>query len=80
MSESSESVRASGPSRVERRLAWAGALLLLVLHNDSWRPQRPVLWFGWVPEELLWRLGWMLLAWLYLLWFCSRIWRGEERA
>jgi len=30
-------------------------------------------------EELAWRLGWMALAWLYLLFFCARVWRGEDR-
>ncbi len=59
-------------------LAWFGALLLLALHLDFWRPQRARIVLGWVPEELLWRLVWMGLAWLYLLFFCARIWRREE--
>jgi hypothetical protein len=37
------------------------------------------LWFGWLPEEALYRLAWMLLAWLYLLWFCTQVWREESR-
>ena len=60
-----------------RALAWAGFLALLVLHLDFWRPQRDVLWFGWMPEELLWRLGWMGLAGLYLVFFCRRIWTED---
>jgi len=59
------------------RLAWVFGLLLLALHFDFWRPRRPELWFGWVPEELLWRLVWMLLAFLYLSWFCTRVWKSE---
>ncbi len=58
-------------------LAWVGFLLLLVLHLDSWRAQRDVIYFGWMPEELAYRLAWMVLAWAYLLWFCSRVWRDE---
>lgn len=58
--------------------AIAAALVLLALHLDFWRAGRPAVWFGWVPEELLWRLAWMGLAWLYLLWFCARVWREEE--
>ena len=64
--------------RRDRVLAWLGLAVLLVLHLDSWRPQRAVLYFGWMPEEPLWRLGWMFLAWLYLLWFCARLWRSPE--
>ncbi len=60
------------------RIAWALGLLLVALHLDFWRPDRPVLWFGWMPEELLWRLGWMLAAFVYLLWFCARVWRVED--
>jgi hypothetical protein len=62
------------------RIAWALGLLLLALHLDFWRPQRAELWFGWVPEELLWRLVWMLLAFLYLAWFCSRVWTSAEES
>ena len=66
------------PRRRDALLAWAGGLLLLVLHNDAWRTQRVRLYLGWLPEELLWRLGWMALAWLYLLWFCARVWRADS--
>ncbi len=64
-----------------RPVAWAvaGVLALLLLHLDFWRPARTTLWFGWLPEELLWRLAWMLLAALYLAWFTRRIWTEEER-
>lgn len=58
--------------------AWAGGLVLLALHLDFWRPRRLELWFGWMPEELLWRLGWMALAWLYLAFFCRCVWIEEE--
>lgn len=58
-------------------LAWLLALALVVLHLDFWRPRRGVLYLGWLPEELLWRLGWMLLAALYLVWFCGWVWREE---
>ena len=62
----------------ERALAWAGGAALLVLHLDFWRPKRAELYLGFLPEELAYRIGWMLLAWLYLMFFCARIWRTEE--
>lgn len=60
-------------------LAWGGALLLLVLHLDFWREDRARIFFGWLPEELAYRLAWMLLGWIYLLWFCARVWREEDQ-
>lgn len=61
-----------------RLIAWLGLLALAVLHLDVWRPQRPELLFGWLPEELAYRLLWMFLAWLYLLYFTSRVWSEED--
>jgi len=58
-------------------LAWVGGVLLLAGHLDFWRPQRAVLHFGWLPEELAWRLAWMFFAWLWLLFVCARVWRDE---
>jgi len=37
-----------------------------------------VLWFGWLPEELAYRIVWVLLAWAYLVFFCTRVWVEEE--
>ena len=33
---------------------------------------------GWLPTELAYRIAWMVLAWLYLLYFTARVWRDEE--
>ncbi|MEM7481059.1 MAG: hypothetical protein AAF481_07770 [Acidobacteriota bacterium] len=60
-----------------RTLAWAGLAALLILHLDFWRPQRPVLYFGWLPEEMAWRLAWLVLACLYLIFFTTEVWRDE---
>ena len=60
-----------------RLLAWLGFVTLVLLHLDSWRPQRPRLYLGWVPEELAWRLAWMGLAWLYLLFVLRFVWTEE---
>jgi hypothetical protein len=65
---------------VRRAFGWGGALLLLALHLDFWRPDVPRVHLGWLPEELAYRLGWMALAWLYLLAFVRWIWRAQERA
>lgn len=64
--------------RVSRAIAWVGLALLLVLHHDFWRPQRAVLWFGWLPEELAWRLGFVALSVLYLAFFCRFVWREDD--
>jgi len=63
-----------------QRLAWFGAAVLLVLHHDFWRERGVELWFGWVPEELAWRLAWMLLTLGYLIWFCAAVWVEDEAA
>jgi hypothetical protein len=47
------------------------------LHLDVWRTQRPRLYLGWLPEELFYRLAWILLAWVYLLFLCARLWPEE---
>ncbi|MEQ9321125.1 MAG: hypothetical protein RIF41_18320 [Polyangiaceae bacterium] len=62
--------------RGHRVVAWVGGLSLLALHLDFWRPQRAVLYAGWLPEELLYRIVWLGLAWLYMLYFTSRVWRS----
>ena len=63
---------------VSSRIAWAGGLLLVALHLDFWRPQRAELWLGWLPEDMAYRLSWMLAAFLYLLFFTTRVWREDD--
>ena len=58
--------------------AWVAGITLVVLHLDFWREQRVVLYFDWLPEELLYRIVWLLAAWAYLAWFCASVWRDEE--
>ena len=70
--------RAPEGKRWERGLAWLGASILLVLHLDFWRPQEARLVLGWIPEDLAYRLLWMLLATLYLFWFTARIWKRSS--
>jgi hypothetical protein len=62
----------------QRLLATVLGLALLLAHLDFWRAQRERIWLGWIPEELLYRLVWMGLAFVYLVWFCARIWREED--
>lgn len=62
---------------MHRAIAWAGFLLLIFLHLDFWRPQSPELYFGWLPQELAYRLAWMVLAWLYLMYFTRFVWGRE---
>ncbi|MCH9648627.1 MAG: hypothetical protein K0U98_10335 [Deltaproteobacteria bacterium] len=58
--------------------AWSGFVLLMLLHVDFWRSQRAVLHFGWLPEDVLYRLLWMVLAWGYLVFFTKWVWKGGE--
>jgi hypothetical protein len=62
----------------DKLVAWAGLALLLVLHLDFWRPRRPLLYFGWLPEELAYRVLWMVAASVYLLFFTARVWREDD--
>ena len=62
-----------------RWFAILSALALLGLHLDFWRPQRAILYGGWMPEELAYRLIWMLLATAWIAWFCQRIWVDEAK-
>ena len=67
-------------ARAHRLLATLLAALLVALHLDFWRTQRPNLWLGWLPEELLWRLAWMAAAFAYLVYFTRCVWTEEDEA
>ncbi len=62
--------------RTKRWIAWLGAGLLIGLHHDFFRPQEARLVLGWVPEDLAYRLVWMLLAAAYLFWFTAHVWKA----
>ncbi len=61
-------------TRAANRIATVGFVLLALLHLDFWRPQRAELLFGWLPEELAYRVAYILLAWCYILWVCRFLW------
>ena len=58
-------------------IASSSLVALVLLHLDFWRPQRARLVLGWVPEELAYRLVFIVLAWLYLLFVTARLWRED---
>ncbi len=60
------------------RIAATGFLVLVVLHLDFWRPQSPRLLLGWLPQELAYRIAFIVLAWIYILWVCGWVWREED--
>ena len=62
-----------------RLVAWIAFAALVVLHLDFWRGPRPGLVFGWLPEDMAYRLLWMAGAFAYLLFFTARVW-GDESA
>ncbi len=55
-----------------------GSLLVVVLHLDFWRPRGGLLLWGWLPEELAYRVAVLLLAWAVMLFICGRVWREDE--
>ena len=59
-------------------IAWLGALALLALHVDFWRTPSDARVLGWMPFELVWRLGWMALAAIYLQFFCRCVWTSDR--
>lgn len=61
-----------------RWIAWIGLAVLVALHLDFWRPQRDVLYFGWLPEDMAYRWVWMLLAWAYLIYFTRFVWTEDD--
>ena len=64
-----------------RWCAGVTALLLLVLHFDihlGLRERSPEMLLGWLPMELAWRLGWMGLAWIWLVVVIRFVWRARE--
>ena len=65
-------------ARGKRWFAWLGFGLLVGLHHDFFRPQEARLVFGWMPEDLVYRLVWMGLATLYLFWFTRYVWRSGK--
>jgi len=58
-------------------IAWLGALVLLALHLHFWIDPGPDLWWNWLPIDLAYRIAWLVLAWLYLLFFCRFVWDKE---
>lgn len=61
--------------RVALWIASSSLVALVLLHLDFWRPQHARLLFGWFPEELAYRLVFIVLAWLYMLFVTARLWR-----
>jgi hypothetical protein len=72
-----ESILRALRRRAAQHLSVLCLIGLLVTHVDPWRPQRAEVWFGWLPEELLWRLLWMLAAWAFVAWFTRAVWARE---
>jgi len=66
-----------GASRLDIALAWLGFIVLMVLHIDFWRTASDTLYFGWMPETMAYRVAWIIGSWVYLMFFCARIWRRE---
>ena len=59
-------------------MAWVGALVLLALHLHFWIDPGPELLLNWLPIDLAYRIGWLMLAWIYLMFFCRYVWEKED--
>ncbi len=59
---------------MHRWIAWAGFFLLFGSHVAYFPAQSTELMFGWMPVDLVYRLVWMVLAWLYLMHFTAKVW------
>lgn len=61
-------------------LSVAAFVVLFVLHHDGWRDDSDsALLFGWLPQELAYRLAWMGGAFLFLVHLTSCVWKeGRE--
>jgi hypothetical protein len=57
--------------RLESGLRWCALALLLFLHHDSWRERTDALRFGFLPDELVWRLCWIVAAVAWLFWLTT---------
>ena len=60
-----------------RLFAWLGFVVLVFLHLDFWRPQRVELYWGWLPEEMAYRILWFIGDWLYVLYICGWVWQSS---
>lgn len=59
-------------------IAWGVPLVLIVAHQTL-APRGASVWAG-LPLELWIRLGWIVAAWVYLLWFTRVVWPPEGEA
>ncbi|MHC4948555.1 MAG: hypothetical protein ACYTG1_09865 [Planctomycetota bacterium] len=59
-------------------IAWIAGLVLVALHLDYYRAGDGPLRWGWVPDELAWRVGSIGLAWAYILFVCRYVWREDD--
>jgi len=68
---------ARGKNRRRWLLAGLGLIALVAAH--LYRTTSTELVLGWIPMELAYRLVWMVMAWVFLLFFTAQIWGdGEE--
>lgn len=63
--------------RTAIRAAALAVVVLSILHVDFWRPSTGALWLGCVPEDLAYRIAWMIAAWGVMLFITAFVWRAE---
>lgn len=64
--------------RVEHGLFWFAVAVLLVAHMFGFgQGARPLL-FGWMPLDLVYRLGWIAAAAGLVFWMTGRLWPDNE--
>ena len=77
MTPSESNLDAKTSLSIRTLVAWGGALLLLALHLHFWVDAGPLLLMGWLPVDLAYRIAWLMLAWVYMIFFCKMVWRED---
>jgi hypothetical protein len=60
------------------RAVWIGVAVLLILHVAARRCPGTDLRFGWLPDELAFRIGWMLVSACLVVLITRVVWTIED--
>ena len=61
------------------RIFWSTAGLLLALHVDPFNHGvGGALWWGWLPRDLAYHLGWVAVGTALLFYLTARIWKDSK--
>ena len=64
--------------RLETALFWLAVIALLCAHMLGFGQGTQPLLLGWLPIDLAYRVAWMGMAALLVLWMTTRLWPERE--